>query len=200
MRAVRGDRRMPTTPDTLASAPTEAPATPAVAPALSVSDALAYDRTHLANERTFAAWLRTGLSVAAGGIAVAHLVPEPSRDSLASLALGAAFVLVGVGVMAYGARQFARLAHDLARGGVRDARATPRAVYVLTAVIGALLLAVLVFLWTHQGRPRPGAAGRGLGSVREVRSAQVRPLLARGRLGRLSDTRRTSRTRRQCLT
>jgi uncharacterized membrane protein YidH (DUF202 family) len=50
---------------------------------------LAYDRTHLANERTYAAWLRTGLSVAAGGIAVAHLVPEPSRDSLMALGLGA---------------------------------------------------------------------------------------------------------------
>lgn len=142
-----------------------------------VRDRLAYDRTHLANERTFAAWLRTGLSVAAGGIAIAHLVPEPSRDSLASLALGAAFVLVGVGVMTYGARQFARLAHDLTRGGVQDSRATPTAVYTLTVVITALLLAVLLFLWSHQGRPRsaspvtPPAAG-GTAAVQTAPSAE----------------------------
>ena len=49
--------------------------------AADVRDALACDRTRLANASTCAAWLRPGLSVAAGGIAVAHLVPEPARDS-----------------------------------------------------------------------------------------------------------------------
>jgi putative membrane protein len=133
--------------------------TPTVGAASDVVDpstALAYDRTHLANERTFAAWLRTGLSVAAGGIAVAHLVPEPSRDSMVSLGLGAAFVVAGVGITAYGAHQFARLAEDLGRRGTLRHRLRPRVPYVLTAVIGVLLLAVLLFLWSHQGRPLPG--------------------------------------------
>jgi len=82
-----------------------------VEPPGTVQERLAYDRTHLSNHRTFAAWLRTGLSVAAGGIAVAHLVPEPSRDSIEALTLGAAFVLLGVAIMAYGAQQ------SVARGG-----------------------------------------------------------------------------------
>ena len=134
---------------------------------LSTSDRLAYDRTHLANERTYAAWLRTGLSVAAGGIAVAHLVPEPSRDSLVALALGAAFVLTGAGVMAYGARRFARVTRQLAEGSGEPAIVSPRAAYLLTAAVAVLLLAVLWFLWTHQGRMPPAgesdspAAARG---------------------------------------
>lgn len=122
-------------------------------PAGEVQQRLAFDRTHLANERTYAAWLRTGLSVAAGGIAVAHLVPEPSRDSLVSLGLGAAFVVLGVGVMTYGARQFARVTWALAAESGRPAPVAPRATYALTALVGALLTAVLLFLWSHQGRP-----------------------------------------------
>ena len=117
----------------------------------SVRDELAYDRTHLANQRTFAAWLRTGLSVAAGGIAVAHLVPEPARDSWIALALGAAFVVLGVGVTAYGAHQYARVADALSIGSTRRTRARVRAAYALTALIALLLLAVLWFLWSHRG-------------------------------------------------
>jgi len=112
---------------------------------------LAYDRTHLANERTFAAWLRTGLSVAAGGIVVARLVPEPARDSLFALGLGVAFVLLGIGIIAYGAREFERTSHHLR--GIHSAAVAvrPRNAYILTAVIAVLLLAVLGFLWTHRG-------------------------------------------------
>ena len=120
-------------------------------------DALAYDRTHLANERTFAAWLRTGLSVAAGGIAVAHLVPEPARDSWVALLLGAAFVLLGVGVVAYGARQFARVSAELCRDSGRHSPVRPRMAYALTGVIAVLLLAVLLFLWSHRGTVRADA-------------------------------------------
>lgn len=127
-------------------------------PAADPRDALAYDRTHLANERTFAAWLRTGLSVAAGGIAVAHLVPEPARDSWLALLLGMAFVLLGVAVIAYGAREFARVADALARESGRRSPAPTRAVYGLTGLIAMLLLAVLLFLWSHRGTVQAGPA------------------------------------------
>lgn len=120
--------------------------------ATDVRDDLAYDRTHLANERTFAAWLRTGIAVAAGGIAVAHLVPEPSRDSLIALALGASFVLLGLAILAYGAHEFSQVNQRLAREGGRKPMVSARSVNWLTGVVSALLLAVLVFLWTHQGR------------------------------------------------
>src|SRR5690348_3564175 len=116
-----------------------------------VRDLLAYDRTQLANERTLAAWLRTGLTIAAGGIAVAHLVPESSPRSLLSLALGAVFVVLGVGVMGYGAVQFARVSKRLSRAAPRRAGMSTPGVYVLTAILAVLLLAVLWFLWVERG-------------------------------------------------
>lgn len=114
---------------------------------------LAYDRTHLANERTLAAWLRTGLSVAAGGIAIARLVPEPARDSILALGLGAAFVIFGIGIIAYGARQFERTTNRLAAKSPWRVGVRPRSAYVLTGVLALLLLVVLWFLWTHRGTP-----------------------------------------------
>lgn len=124
-----------------------------------VQQRLAYDRTLLAGERTFAAWLRTGLAVAAGGIAVAHLVPEPSRDSAVALALGGGFVLLGLGVMGYGTRQFVGLSARLSAESGEPPTLAPRLAYALTLVVGALLLGVLYFLWSHQGRPHPGGVG-----------------------------------------
>jgi uncharacterized membrane protein YidH (DUF202 family) len=96
--------------------------------------------------------LRTGLSVAAGGIAVAHLVPEPTRDSLVALALGAAFVVLGIAIISYGAHQAAVVAGRLARERNEAPPRSARAQYVVTALVSVLLAAVLLFLWTHQGR------------------------------------------------
>ena len=46
-------------------------------------------RTHLANERTFLAWLRTGLALLAGAVALASLVrdfgPRPMRLTVTAL-------------------------------------------------------------------------------------------------------------------
>ena len=120
-------------------------------------------RTHLADEGTFAARRRTGPSFGAGGIAVAQVVPEPARDSGVVLLPDAAFVLLGVAVVAYGARQFARVAGELGRGSRRRGPAGPGVVYALTGVIAVLLLAVLLFLWSHRwshrGIDRAEAAG-----------------------------------------
>ena len=142
-----------------------------VVPASSVQERLAYDRTHLSNHRTFAAWLRTGLSVAAGGIAVAHLVPEPSRDSIAALTLCAAFVLLGVAIMAYGTQQSVAVAKRLAREGHTRRLRSARVMYIVTALVSVLLVAVLLFLWTHQGRSavRTTAAPAGAAVVPPIR-------------------------------
>ena len=130
----------------------------AQAVAADVQRQLAYDRTHLANERTFAAWLRTGLSIAAGGIAVAHVVPEPARDSWVALLLGATFVVLGIAVIGHGAREFTRVSAELQRESGRQSPAPGRSVYALTTLVGVLLLAVLLFLWSHRGMVRADAA------------------------------------------
>jgi hypothetical protein len=68
-------------------------------------------------------------------------------------------VLLGVAVVAYGARLFARVAGELGRGSGRCGPAGPGVVYALTGVIAVLLLAVLLFLWSHRGIDRAEAAG-----------------------------------------
>ena len=107
---------------------------------------LAYERTHLANERTYAAWLRTGLSVAAAGIAVAHLLPAEVRAPGLSLTLGTGFVIAGVVLIAFGAWRYGRTHEELAASGERARLVPPLAVYIVTAFVAALLLAVLVIV------------------------------------------------------
>lgn len=54
-------------------------------------------RFTLANERTFLAWLRTGLALVAGGVALAGLVPgfgpRPLRMALAGMLLALALIV-----------------------------------------------------------------------------------------------------------
>ena len=163
----------PGVPSPPAGPPSDRPAPDRPAPgeraaAADVQLRLAYDRTYLANERTYAAWLRTGLAIAAGGITVAHLVPAPSRDAWVALGLGSAFVGGGVGVMAYGGLRFTRTAAALARQEGPAAPGPSRLPHLLTAAVGALLLAVLLFLWTHQGR---GADAAGASPARRHATA-----------------------------
>lgn len=107
---------------------------------------LAYDRTHLANERTFAAWIRTGLAVAALGIAVAHFVSQAGRDPALSLPFGLLFILVGAGMISFGAWRFARVSRDLALAGSPSAPVPPWVIYVLSLLLAALLVVVLFLL------------------------------------------------------
>ncbi len=57
-------------------------------------------RFSLANERTFLAWIRTSLALLAGGVAVVQLVPAFGVSGGRHL-LGAALILLGLGVSAY---------------------------------------------------------------------------------------------------
>jgi putative membrane protein len=60
-------------------------------------------RTHLANERTYLAWWRTGLTALASGVAIGRLVPSVTHQTRWPYAvLGAGFALVGIVAIAYG--------------------------------------------------------------------------------------------------
>lgn len=66
---------------------------------LRLSDLLALDRTRLANERTFLAYLRAAILIAVSSITIIKLFPErPSLIVLAWVTLPLSFLLAAVGV------------------------------------------------------------------------------------------------------
>ena len=78
-------------------------------------------RTHLAAERTWLAWWRTGLAAAAASIAVGRLIPElVGGESWPYVVLGAAYgVLAFVLMGAAGLRQ-RQIRDSLLRGGFAE--------------------------------------------------------------------------------
>ncbi len=75
-------------------------------------------RTHLANERTFLAWWRTGLTALAAALAAARVVPElaDARDRWPYTLLGIAAAVAGVVAIAYGHRRRIEVEEALTRG------------------------------------------------------------------------------------
>jgi putative membrane protein len=74
-------------------------------------------RTRLANERTYLAWWRTGLTTLAVSLAAGKLVPELSSGAAWPFeVLGVAFGVVGVVFIAYAYLRQKRVEEALARG------------------------------------------------------------------------------------
>jgi putative membrane protein len=101
-------------------------------------------RTHLANERTYLAWWRTGLTALASGIAVGRVVPSLTHQTRWPYAiLGAGFALEGVVAIAYG-----YMRQRAVRDAVREGRFEhPHdSVLIALTVTGVALGALLVVL------------------------------------------------------
>jgi putative membrane protein len=107
-------------------------------------------RTRLANERTYLAWWRTGLTTFAVGIGAGKLVPElTSGASWPYEVLGVAFVLVGVLFIAYAYVRQKLVEDALARG---EFAAFELRTGLAFAVLGVLLgLATVVVILAHPG-------------------------------------------------
>lgn len=101
------------------------------------------DRTLMAEERTFSAWVRTGLTAIATGLGIVKLMPE-AEPVWAVQSLGV--ILVVVGGMVFG---FAFWGYK--RGSRNWNRAMPRAVplwliglFSLLLVVSAVLALILI--------------------------------------------------------
>ena len=95
-------------------------------------------RTLLANERTYLAWWRTGLTTLTVALAAARVVPELSGSDVQwpYSVTGVAFALLGVVCIGYGERRRASVARAVRQGEFMDA--DPRLTMGLT-VAGVLL-------------------------------------------------------------
>jgi putative membrane protein len=94
-------------------------------------------RTRLANERTYLAWWRTGLTTLAVSFAAGRLVPELSGGlELAVSVIGIAFAIAGIAFMAYGYVRHSEVDTALSRG---EYASLPNRAAILFAGVGALL-------------------------------------------------------------
>jgi putative membrane protein len=107
-------------------------------------------RTRLANERTYLAWWRTGLTTIAVSLAAGKLVPELSSGAAWPFqALGVAFAAVGVLFIAYAYVRQKRVEDALARGGYAPFEA--RAGLAFTAIGVLLGIATIAVVVIHPG-------------------------------------------------
>jgi putative membrane protein len=112
-----------------------------------VEDALA--RTRLANERTYLAWWRSGLTALAVSFGAGKLVPELAGGAAWPFQLlGAAFGVLGVAFVVFGYLRGRAVEEALARGGF--APLSDRVSLALTAA-GVLLGAATVLLVFVEG-------------------------------------------------
>src|SRR3954471_10674348 len=102
-------------------------------------------RTLLANERTYLAWWRTGLTTLTVALAAARVVPELSDSKVQwpYTVVGVVFAVLGVICIGYGERRRASVDRAVREGEFVDA--DPRMVLGLT-VLGVVLGLALVVL------------------------------------------------------
>lgn len=97
-------------------------------------------RDHLANERTYLAWLRTGISMAALGVAVAKFAPHRGLHAVIS---GGILLLAGLIIGAYGTFRYRSVGQQLDTDVYTPARAgliTAASLITLLALIAVVVL------------------------------------------------------------
>ncbi|MET8907180.1 DUF202 domain-containing protein [Micromonospora sp. NPDC004551] len=99
-------------------------------------------RFSLANERTFLAWLRTGLALIAGGLAAAQFLPRLPLAHLREV-IAVALLLLGATVAIRAVDHWSRTERAIRLGEELPASRFP-AVLALVVALGALLLVVAV--------------------------------------------------------
>lgn len=116
-------------------------------------------RDHLANERTFLAWLRTSLAFASIGVAVTqffrlslskmdHNKPEPVLLRRLSTALGSLFVAVALVIMVFGVTRYFSTQYYLQKGQFPVSKITIIMSFFFTLILAGFTLATLIQVTT----------------------------------------------------
>jgi inner membrane protein YidH len=104
-------------------------------------------RTRLANERTYLAWWRTGLTTFAVGLGAGKLVPELSSGAAWPFELiGTAFALVGIALIAYAYVRQRQVEEAVARGGYAPFTARDSLLFAAVGVVLGLGTIVVILL------------------------------------------------------
>jgi putative membrane protein len=126
-------------------------------------------RDDLAEERTFLAWIRTGIALMGFGFVVAHFGISADGTYLGhagsgvpphapSLWFGTLLIVVGVAVNLFSARRFAGLAGELTRGQALRRYVSEQGV-VVALVLALLGIAMAICVLLGPG-PQAGATGQ----------------------------------------
>jgi len=91
----------------------------------------------LANERTLLAWVRTGLTLIAGGVAVAFIATDSGYGTIAGI--GAIAFGGALGVIGY-------IRYHVADFAIRSGKLPPTGIGSLVVVVGVVLFAVALIL------------------------------------------------------
>jgi putative membrane protein len=111
------------------------------------ADADSRARTHLANERTFLAWLRTGLSLVAVGLAAAGFLPVDLVPGFRYVTLFAVFlVLIGTAAAVYGANRYVVAYRQIELGAYRPVIGPIVAFAIVVGVLGLMAIPVAIYL------------------------------------------------------
>lgn len=107
----------------------------------------AYERSLLANDRTFSAWIRTGLATIAVGFGVTRLLQEVEPAWLV-LSIGALFVVVGGGILLMGYWSHRRMLRWLSEDRhLAETRSRKVVGWIVGVITVALILGAGASLW-----------------------------------------------------
>jgi putative membrane protein len=106
---------------------------------------LARQRNALANERTFSAWLRTGLGAVAAGVAIVRLIAITEYQWL-TLTLGGVFILGGIIVFILSIWRYHFTARELAFEKTWNLSLWMIGILVFLFVVGSILSFILLLL------------------------------------------------------
>lgn len=113
-------------------------------------------RDHLANERTFLAWVRTGAAIVVFGFAIGRfsiairqltaLQGHPSRTTGLSVWMGTSAIVTGVAMVIAGLIRYRRARAQLEAGEFQPAGFVLDLVTIITVLFGLALAGYLIFI------------------------------------------------------